>query len=719
MKRPLRQIFEGQSRQFRLIAWTLFALLMLGTLLMWKRSIDYVSERRHRESEESSKSVIQGLTAFFDERLLALRRISQFCLYTEDLGAAGPALGETEPGRTDPRRLAFENFCQELFDEVPGILAVIMTDRDGIPQWVAPHDRIPRETANLIAADQALTREFSQYPSSHLVTGPMTFVGHGDGFVIAVPIMRGHRVHGHILGVFLYQGLFDKVVQKGLTRNFNIRIVHEDRVVYPLLPKGASVPAGPGAERDRELSIRQPVFTEGWQVVVEPTTASVALPLNPFSLGVLCIGMLVSIAISRLFYRWVLRAAQWQTEAKESRSRLEHTGMSLMEVHSQLELIVNSIDEGVVFYDSSRKPVMANAAFQAMFNMGGNPRLMSSAAAHHEHMIQALGSESKYWSLFEALRRWPEQQYTDEISPPGQEGRRKPRAYTRRAMNAADAAGEHHGTIVVYKDVSRDKAIDRAKDEFLANVTHELRSPLSSIKGFAEMMRRDPKMAEERRGEFVSIICEEADRLQQLVEELLDLRRIEDQGMPFNPTTFDLKALVEELVAGARAILMTKNLTMTVEWTGVSDNRMQGDVTQFRRAVRNLLVNSAKYSPESGKIKIIGHSGRERLTLDIHDQGSGIDDRDLPHIFEKFYRGVRQGKQKGTGLGLAIVKHIIERHGGHIGVRSEMGEGTTFRIEMPRHLVVPVEPVDGTPPQPENDQAAQVQEPKEANDGIS
>lgn len=695
------QFSEGRPREIRLVAWVLFALMMLGTLFLWKRSIEYISERRRRASEEDSLWAVDRLSSFFEMRLESLRRISQFYLYTEDLGV--PVVGGEEVSRMELRRRDFEGFSQELLDEVPGFLAVIVTDRDGIPKWIAPHDRLPMETVTVMASDPVLMRAFRSLPSGPVVSEPIPLIGHGDGFAIVLPLAHGHRIVGYVVGLLPYQGLFDSLPQPEGPRNFNLRIAHGNRLVYPLVPVSSAVPLTP----DPGVPI-QPVFMGGWRVAIQPAISLHASPLNPVSLAVLGAGCILSFGLSYLIYRWLLRAAQLQSEARESRSRLEHTGLSLIEAHSQLELIINSVDEGVVLYDAARKPVMANAAFLAMFDMGDQPRLMASAPAHHEHMVEALGSESRYWSLFEALQRWPGQQYTDELTPPARGGK-KPRTFTRRGMN--EAGGDRGATIVVYKDITRDKAIDRAKDEFLSNVTHELRSPLASIKGFAEMMRRDPQMQAGRRDEFVSIICEEAERLQQLVEELLDLRRLEDQGMAFNPTTFDLKLLVEELVADARAILVSKNLVISVEWNGLSDHRMQGDVTQLRRAVRNLIVNSAKYSPQSGRIKVIGHSGRERLTLDVHDQGSGIDERDLPHIFEKFYRGRRQGKQKGTGLGLAIVKHIVERHGGHIGVRSELGEGTAFRIELPRQLVVqPAAEAAG------GDEGAKIEQPKGATD---
>jgi signal transduction histidine kinase len=296
-----------------------------------------------------------------------------------------------------------------------------------------------------------------------------------------------------------------------------------------------------------------------------------------------------------------------------------------------------------------------------------------------------VGSESKYFSLFEALRRHPVQSYSDELAlPASNNGKGSQRVFRRQATTLCDSDGDRQGVLVIYKDVTTIKHIDRVKDEFLSGVTHELRSPLASIKGFAETLKRSPQMPLETRSEFISIICEESARLQDLIEELLAVRRAEAQGGPPQLSPYDLKVLVESMVRGSRSILFAKNISVQVQWSGLRDRRLEGNISQMSRALRNLLANAVKYSPEGGEIRIHGHGERDRVWLEVTDQGTGIADKDLPYIFERFYRGSSKGRQKGTGLGLTLVKHIVEIHGGHLGVRSDVGAGTTFRLELPR-----------------------------------
>ena len=162
------------------------------------------------------------------------------------------------------------------------------------------------------------------------------------------------------------------------------------------------------------------------------------------------------------------------------------------------------------------------------------------------------------------------------------------------------------------------------------------------------------------------------------------MRRMEAHGAPMRTTRYDFKVLVEDVTRSAKTILVSKNISIRSQASGLYSGNLEGDVAQISRALRNLLVNAVKYSPEGSEIAIHVHCGQQRVWLEITDHGTGIDERDLPHIFDKFYRGTHQGRQKGTGLGLAIVKHIVELHGGHIGVRSEVGAGTTFRVDLPR-----------------------------------
>jgi len=149
---------------------------------------------------------------------------------------------------------------------------------------------------------------------------------------------------------------------------------------------------------------------------------------------------------------------------------------------------------------------------------------------------------------------------------------------------------------------------------------------------------------------------------------------------------FDLKALVEDNLRGAKSILASKNIHAEVDWSGNDNSRIMGDIPQIGRALRNLITNAIKYSPQGGIIRIQGHCGSKTVTLEVTDQGSGIIEEDLPYIFDRFYRGSSKGTQRGSGLDPSIVASIIERHNSHMGVRSRVGTGTTFLFELPRSI---------------------------------
>ena len=594
-----------QRRRCLLFAGLLFFSIALGSSLLWQVSVRYMNIRMHDVSAQNCHQIIDRLGMFLAQRLATLRQVSHFYANSENIQ-------ESE----------FQGFATALLADMPGILAVLVTDRVGHPIWMAPANVLPMNDVYLMTADPKLAAALARSGNTlqPVVTSMLDVPGHGDGFLAAAPIYRGRRHLGYTVGIFYYQSLLSYLMQPDQLSRFRVSI---------------------------------------------------------------------------LFYRRQIRTLALQSEARASRTRLERTGLNLVRVKSELELILNSVDEGIIIYNEALEPVEANSAFLASFGLTEGSPAMFSAHVHHEHMIQWIGSEAKYWSVFNAMRTHPEQVCTDEIEvAAGMETRGGGRLFRRKAMVVCGADGASQGVLMIYKDATAAKAIDQVKDEFLSNVTHELRSPLASIKGFAETMQRDVAMPPETRQEFISIIYEESTRLQNLIEEILDLRRLEAQGAARRIVPYDLRVLTEEIVRGARTILFSKNITARISWEGSGDSQLNGDISQITRALRNLIVNAVKYSPEGGEILLKGASTPDWIYLEVIDLGGGIADKDLPHIFDKFYRGTRQGGQKGTGLGLAIVKHTIENHGGHLGVRSEVGYGTTFRIELPRNFEPPIEAVD-------------------------
>lgn len=658
-------------RRCLLVAGLFFFLFLAITFGLWRASVMFLDYRYKENSKQSSRQALGRLMTFLENRLIVLRQVSLFYIHTENIQQHG-----------------FQGFCEDIMAVVPGILAILLTDHEGNPTWMASPDALPMSAVYIMTADPKLRSALSRARSTMqpAMTETMDVPDRGAGFMAITPIMVGNRYVGNIVGIFHYQSLLSNLLQPDLLSHYHLRIVHAGWPIFSTLTGLVDQPPAGRAPPDNPYGTTEKILFGGqeWVVSVGPIDARGASPANFVSLTILGLGLSLSLLLAWLVYRWQWRALRFQTEARDSQTRLERTGLNLLEIKSEMNLIMNSVDESIIFYDDQLDPVQANAAFMMAFRMNEDGKPMKSGHAHHEHMIQHIGSETKYWSLFNTLKNNPDQSYTDELEVQSKDAKGPVRMFLRRAATVRGADGSARGVIAVYKDVTKMKAMDRVKDEFLSNITHELRSPLASIKGFAETIRRDPQMAAETRGEFVWIICNEAARLQELIEELLDLRRMEAQGAPFNPTQYDLKALTEEVIRSVRSVLYAKNLSIKIQWGGLYGSPLQGDVGQISRALRNLLVNAAKYSPEKGEILLAGHCGQQRVWIEITDQGIGIDEKDLPHIFEKFYRGSRQGRQKGTGMGLAIVKHIIEQHGGHLGVRSEVGVGTTFRMELPR-----------------------------------
>lgn len=653
------------------VAGLIFLLLLAITLFLWRASIDFMDFRFQKVTEQNAGQAIERFTALFQDRLEVLTQVSHFY--------------ESIPNLTPQQ---FQRFCAAVMGDTPGIRAVMLTDTHGRPTWVAPQATLPTPVIYMMTADPKLDSALQE----SLMTGQVALTQGldvpelGAGFLAAMAVRSGGKHVGYVIGLFHYQELFSYLIPPDMLVRYRISIAHAGRAVYPSLGM-ARIRPYPAKQPSTFFGQTEVVLLGGleWLIAMEPVISQAASPTNLVSLTILGLGLSLSLLLTYLAYRWQWQAAVFQAQARDSQSRLERTGLSLAEAKTEMDLILNSVDEGIIFYDEQLEPVQANAAFLMAFNMSEDDVRMRAGHAHHEQMIQLIGSETKYWSLFNALRGNPEQSYTDELELKPKGGGKGPyRALLRRGAAACGADGAVRGILVIYKDLTKIKMIDRVKEEFLANVTHELRSPLASVKGFAETLRRDPQMAPETRAEFVKIICEEAARLQNLIDELLDLRRMEAQGVTFVPTAYDVKALVEEIVKGARSVLLSKRLAVKVQWDGLFGSTLKGDVAQISRALRNLLINAAKYSPEGGEIRVTGHCGQYRVWIEVSDQGSGIDEKDLPHIFDKFYRGSRQEHQKGTGLGLAIVKNIIEMHGGHLGVRSEVGVGATFRVDLPR-----------------------------------
>jgi signal transduction histidine kinase len=242
--------------------------------------------------------------------------------------------------------------------------------------------------------------------------------------------------------------------------------------------------------------------------------------------------------------------------------------------------------------------------------------------------------------------------------------------------------GQTLGRVAVLRDITYLKELDEMKSEFVATVSHDLRAPLTFMRGYTTMIPMVGEVSPKQK-RYVEKIMIGIEQMTELIDDLLDLGRIEaGVGLMSEPCRLDdiIVSLVDSMRAQAKAQALTLRLDRTEDVTVVV-----GDAALLRRVISNLIDNAIKYTPEGGKITVGWQTRDDRVLISVADTGIGIAKTDQVRLFEKFSRIKRREtiKIKGSGLGLAIVKSIVERHHGRVWVESELGQGSTFYVELP------------------------------------
>jgi len=240
------------------------------------------------------------------------------------------------------------------------------------------------------------------------------------------------------------------------------------------------------------------------------------------------------------------------------------------------------------------------------------------------------------------------------------------------------------GAVFVFHDITELKRLEEIRKDFVANVSHELRTPISSIKGYAETLLDGKVDGEDNVKEFLSIIYQNSNRLANLIDDLLDLSKIESGKMKMEFEPLEILPIVNRCVSVLEKSAKDKSLSIKLD---IPDElpRVLGDHKRLAQVFLNLLDNAIKYTPEGGSITISAASKEKITQIDISDTGIGISEKDLPRIFERFYRVDKAHSRElgGTGLGLSIVKHIVQAHDGQVWVQSMLGQGSTFSFTIP------------------------------------
>ena len=348
-------------------------------------------------------------------------------------------------------------------------------------------------------------------------------------------------------------------------------------------------------------------------------------------------------------------------------------------------MVVNGLVEGVVAVDLSCAIIHLNPSAA---------RLLGVAAAEClGRKISEITSLSNLSStVSRALETRCEATGESVIEMPANE---RDRVLEFEASPLRDRSGEVAGAVLSIHDITELRHLEQVRQDFVANVSHELKTPITAIRGIIETILTDDAMPGDTQHSFLEKVHSQALRLSVLVTDLLTLARLESRDAILEPIPFDLR---EPVLTSIRASRSTDQKYAPIEFDLPDGAVMvRGDPESLRLVASNLLDNALKYTPAAGKIWIRLRVEGDSARLEVEDSGIGIDPDDLQRIFERFYRvdKARSRELGGTGLGLSIVKHVCLAHGGLVDVASSPGTGSTFTVRLPlAHALADLGPAD-------------------------
>jgi signal transduction histidine kinase len=354
----------------------------------------------------------------------------------------------------------------------------------------------------------------------------------------------------------------------------------------------------------------------------------------------------------------VPEVAQHVAALRGTHRQLEQRFAELVREREETATLIETMTEGVLAADARGAIVMLNRAARRLLGYGAGDRLPALAELFHEKAAR------------------------DLVQTVLDGGEAEPRELERgaRALLVTGRALPNGGVLLVIRDVTELRRLEAVRRDFVANVSHELKTPLTSIIGYAETLTTEDAREDAER--FAHTILNNARRMQKLVDDLLDLSRIESGRWQPTPARVDVAGVVGEAWAEFLDRARARRINITV---AASAAHVRADPEGLRQILTNLFDNALRHTPPGGRITVTAEASAGGVTIAVADTGSGIGSEHLPRIFERFYRADpgRSRDEGGTGLGLAIVKHLMEAHGGRVEARSTLGEGTTILLVFP------------------------------------
>jgi two-component system phosphate regulon sensor histidine kinase PhoR len=369
----------------------------------------------------------------------------------------------------------------------------------------------------------------------------------------------------------------------------------------------------------------------------------------------------------------------------ETARQLEQTIATLRDERNRADAILRSMAEAVAVVDAEERVIFANAAFCA---------IVCAESAHCEGrtLLELVRQPELPLLIRQALRE--ERVVAGEVELAAG-GPAKTSGAGDRTRNIVVTAGPVRGAgpaktsgagaaVLLLHDITELRRLERVRRDFVANVSHEFRTPLTAIQGFAETLLGGALDDAAHNRRFVEIIRQHAVRLGRLTEDLLKLSQIESGKLELEFRPVEVRPLLESCLETARLEADPKRLTLRCE-CAEQVPAVRGDARRLREVLQNLLDNAVRYTPEGGRVSIHASAADGMVEIAVEDTGIGIPQGDQERIFERFYRvdAARSREVGGTGLGLSIARHLVEAHGGRIEVQSEVGKGSTFRVVLP------------------------------------
>ncbi|HPS55821.1 MAG TPA: ATP-binding protein, partial [Sedimentisphaerales bacterium] len=341
------------------------------------------------------------------------------------------------------------------------------------------------------------------------------------------------------------------------------------------------------------------------------------------------------------------------------------------------EAIIYSIRDAVLVADNNDRIVMANNAAGKLFKF-------DFEHIELQMITELVGvNQKEFIEFFVNARKSKSQATRRELNFMGDDG---VRTFDCIVSCIYDKKGQVCGAVAVLHDITREKEVSQMKNDFVSHVSHELKTPLASILAYSEMLNDGEANDEQTRQEFYSVIQTQAKRLNRLIEDILNISRIESGLVKVEKKPISLSIAIQEQLQMIRGYAEEKDIKVISPEPIIFD-QVYVDKDMISQVIVNLLSNAVKYTRSGGKITIDTqvNDADKTVTVSITDTGVGIPAEEIEHVFDKFYRVAANNKQaKGTGLGLNLVKQIVEKvHGGKVFVQSEKGVGSTFGFELP------------------------------------